>query len=529
MSSFWEQGQGGVVWTPLDQPTPDPISFSQARLKYRNGTLEGVSDNGGNLVVTQNAVSVKQFGAVGDGVADDTAAIQAAIDAVAATTTPDDIANQFNAFGGTVYLPPGSYRISATLVLKNGVRLVGAGRRASMLAVLASFAENSTVITLGDIGFGVVYGTAIESLTINCNLRADLIAIQSTKASEGAVIRDVLVRGTFRCVRFYRAGSPSGGTPGTPTEVLIENCEFWTEGTGGPAAPRYALDFDDLEQSQVVRHCTVYDLNGTAGAGSAAVRVNGASVELQHLHVEYYETGVRIETSGAVNLKDLIHYNGGTRYGVYIDAGYTGNRGIFENLFVAGTGTVSAVFDAVNSVDLSGTGFARVGRYDFLTANAISAYRANWIRLGNSNSTSATALDYYLEGVFTPAITFGGGNTDIAYSGQTGTYTRIGNRVLFNLRIALSAKGSSTGELRITGLPFTSSDSSLNYPAAVRFTNAASDLGAQTVVADVMGNDTQMRVSTMSIAAGTETVLPITDAYVTDSFIVTVSGAYRCA
>lgn len=42
--------------------------------------------------------SVKDFGAVGDGVADDTAAIQAAIDA---------------GLGGTVYLPSGNYRVSA--------------------------------------------------------------------------------------------------------------------------------------------------------------------------------------------------------------------------------------------------------------------------------------------------------------------------------------------------------------------------------------------------------------------------------
>lgn len=45
-------------------------------------------------------VSVKDFGAVGDGVADDTAAIQAAIDSVK-----------------TVYVPPGSYKITATIEL----------------------------------------------------------------------------------------------------------------------------------------------------------------------------------------------------------------------------------------------------------------------------------------------------------------------------------------------------------------------------------------------------------------------------
>lgn len=49
--------------------------------------------------------SVKDFGAVGDGVADDTAAIQAAIDSLQSTT------------GGQVWLPPGDYKITSNLLI----------------------------------------------------------------------------------------------------------------------------------------------------------------------------------------------------------------------------------------------------------------------------------------------------------------------------------------------------------------------------------------------------------------------------
>ncbi|HVF95294.1 MAG TPA: glycosyl hydrolase family 28-related protein [Sphingomonas sp.] len=62
------------------------------------------------------AVTVK---GVGDGRADDTAAIQQAIDAVAA--------GRQRGGGGVVFLPAGRYRISRTVFLRSGVRMFGVG------------------------------------------------------------------------------------------------------------------------------------------------------------------------------------------------------------------------------------------------------------------------------------------------------------------------------------------------------------------------------------------------------------------
>ena len=64
------------------------------------------------MLTPGRSVSVKGYSAVGDGSTDDTAAIQAAIDA--AGTVP-------------VFFPPssGNYMISAPLVLKAGTRLLG--------------------------------------------------------------------------------------------------------------------------------------------------------------------------------------------------------------------------------------------------------------------------------------------------------------------------------------------------------------------------------------------------------------------
>lgn len=60
----------------------------------------------------RDAVSVKDFGAVGDGVADDTVAIQAALDSVGV--------------GGTVNIPAGTYKTTAALNVKKAIIVSGA-------------------------------------------------------------------------------------------------------------------------------------------------------------------------------------------------------------------------------------------------------------------------------------------------------------------------------------------------------------------------------------------------------------------
>lgn len=76
----------------------------------------------------RDKVSVKQFGAVGDGVADDTAAIQAAINSITnttfATTWPGGT-RVYTKGGGTVLFPPGRYRVTDTILVGQHCKLLG--------------------------------------------------------------------------------------------------------------------------------------------------------------------------------------------------------------------------------------------------------------------------------------------------------------------------------------------------------------------------------------------------------------------
>lgn len=100
-----------------------------------------------------------------------------------------------------------------------------------------------------------------------------------------------------------------------------------------------------------------------------------------------------------------------------------------------------------------GTEFARItssGNYKPAVAGTGIDFSAN----ANAPGMTSELLTWYEEGTWTPTIAFGGAAVGLTYSTQQGYYTRVGNEVTVWFRIALSAKGSSTGSMTIDGLPF---------------------------------------------------------------------------
>jgi hypothetical protein len=67
-------------------------------------------------------------------------------------------------------------------------------------------------------------------------------------------------------------------------------------------------------------------------------------------------------------------------------------------------------------------------------------------------SADANTLDDYEEGTWTPTLANIGTGT---YATNTGSYTKIGNRVYLTVVLDINTVGTASGDLQINGFPFT--------------------------------------------------------------------------
>ena len=80
-------------------------------------------------------------------------------------------------------------------------------------------------------------------------------------------------------------------------------------------------------------------------------------------------------------------------------------------------------------------------------------WMAGGIYLGGTGSSNY--FDDYEEGTWTPTIEFNGNNSGVSYSSiRGGSYVKVGRMVYVSFALELTSKGSSTGELSISGIPF---------------------------------------------------------------------------
>ena len=121
----------------------------------------------------------------------------------------------------------------------------------------------------------------------------------------------------------------------------------------------------------------------------------------------------------------------------------TANTGTVKNAALSGTHTGASAFSGLQTFSAG-------------------------VNVGNSASATATTLDWYEEGTTTPTIAGSSAAGTGTYTTQTGTWTRVGNRVDFYLEITWTAH-TGTGNVRIVhGFPYLPSAAQL-LPGQLQF------------------------------------------------------------
>jgi len=272
--------------------------------------------------------NVKGYRAKGDGVANDTEAIQRAIDDCAA------------AGGGIVFLPAGTYKITASLVISSSsVYLLGVGHESRVFGGTQT-APASRLLWGGTSGTGpmIDFGAALSATEVILgggvsNLTLDGFTLATVglrvRASMGSTFRDLYVREcqqdgiltysedsmaplggnnnvyscsfenlwvynytypAANCIRL--SGSMTGAAGGTTfcsfkhvhllhrdgAGIVFENCDDCSVFHGGASRSSgtgYALDFKGAGFNGGARHNSVFQFQGTGGiisrAGTAGV------------------------------------------------------------------------------------------------------------------------------------------------------------------------------------------------------------------------------------------------------------------
>jgi hypothetical protein len=174
-------GAGDMLLRP---DLADPADGA-ALVAFRQAGAGAVSRT--SLAKMRERISVKDFGATGDGVTDDTAAIQAAINYVESVTTANT-----NATNACLYVPNGSYLITDTLTISQPISFIGDGTGDTATANAPGTGRAMTQI---------IAGAAMANKPM----------VRAIAATSG----QVLIQGEFLGVQLQGQGFPSYGFYGS--------------------------------------------------------------------------------------------------------------------------------------------------------------------------------------------------------------------------------------------------------------------------------------------------------------------------
>ena len=253
--------------------------------------------------------------------------------------------------------------------------------------------------------------------------------------------------------------------------VLLQNCFI-------NASNNTAISFTSSSGSSEIR---IYSCLGDVGTTGISYFDHSAAGNLRMFYCDMTNSGASTTASTMSGTGNTLfyycHFNtafstSGTTAGFnfnfcYINTAAINTTCITQNSTNAGSncndcqlfsGTASAVSIGAGATLVLDRVSVQSSNTNAITGSGTLVYGII-IYVGTSstnNVTTQTQFNFQPFGqllTFTPALTFGGGNTGITYSTQSGFYYQVNQCVYYGFNITLSSKGSSTGVCVVTGFP----------------------------------------------------------------------------
>ena len=440
-------------------------SFSGTNVSFIQSGTGAVQRNVQNKL--RDTVSVKDFGAVGDGSTDDTAAIQAAVDYVQSVGATDPYDPTFSGDNniGRLNFPAGVYKITSPINITKPCVIFGDGIRRTIIrfstsntALFAfnigptvvgqnmiggSFGDMSIICNAGSaVGNGIYMSTAASSSGTTLYVLHDLgiynvrIGVSQTGVIYMCTFRNITVAGTF------------GGSVGiygwyvtSPQEVIYNSYTDLEVTSVGDGAYAYwfqvlACQFRNLTADGVayfsnpygaVKGFTIEGINATTTPSSTAIQLNqcDALEDVALISCPTAKTNIGISVIGRSNICNVRWPDNG--------AGNQPATPLY--LFSGSKGTVTGwqVGRAVTNKVEAGSAIADMNNWVFTACSDITDYDLT-----------------YKIGTWTPTYPSGWTSAPTTISAQ---YTRIGRQVTVTL---YATDGVANAGAVIGGLPFAS-------------------------------------------------------------------------
>ena len=449
-------------------------------------------------------ISVKDFGAVGNGTTDDTAAIQSAI-------------TQAVASGYALYFGDYSckYKLTDRLTITDPINIFGHGAQiwqsvANKDIFYIDSGFNSFCYSIGGLFLGTAAGTGncIQMLDAGNSYFYDL---KSPGCGNAFILDRSGLLNTF--IRCY-VGSGVTATPGFFGACGTQAYGFQFLDTGnsgnGPNANTligcYASNSTTWGYYIEGGANTIVGCDAEGGIGGCFLTGRSQSV-----------FGGAFEN----NTQDIKYENG-------TGGGYFGVSSLGVSGFINCKGSKISGSFYVIGIDSDCRNILIDGVYiDTGGSVADSGINTKWINVVQQDGTDISRFNQKY--TFTPTLSFGGASTNLTYYSNTGTAYRYNNTIYFDLMIYINQKGSSTGTALISGLPIASVVSSFaGFPVTIETSLVNTGITAeQSRVAALITS----LATTIDIYADVNSLTTqrtaLTDANFVNDSQIRISGTYR--